>query len=330
VRVQLSPPLALELVSELARASTTGQDRALADLTADPEDYLLPTEVSPFAPERYSYFVRLGPPDPADSQVRAGANELVIAAPQALRLLGVRVGRVSVETATSGDGATVTRAVSSRWEQCFVPDDQGGFTDAAGQRLGVIADAAADTLRLRFPSSLNAGLSAGRQTLVEVRLESQVYLQHAEIAGFATNASAAVPQYQRIDAAGQDATELVASNSSRVSLRLPGDRLMHDLVVPRCFTPNGDGINDLLEGRFMLLRLLTGRPLSVTFHDLRGRLAGRAQVELPATASGEARFTWDGRDPHGERVPPGAYLCCLRLEADQGTEERVQVVGVAY
>jgi hypothetical protein len=51
--------------------------------------------------------------------------------------------------------------------------------------------------------------------------------------------------------------------------------------------------------------------VSLSVYDATGTVVRR--LYRGATAAGEYRLTWDGRDGHGRSVPAGAYFC--RLEA---------------
>ena len=95
-------------------------------------------------------------------------------------------------------------------------------------------------------------------------------------------------------------------------------------------TPNGDGINDELQVRFALLKVLEERPLGVEFYDLSGRLMGRAAGGGEMGKVGSQAFTWDGRDLSGQLVPPGVYLCRIKVEADDQDSQLMRLVHVAY
>ena len=324
VRIDLAPPLALELAGELALLATTAED-----LSAAPADYLPPRDLDPLAPQRFAYFARLDAPDPDDPAVRDGVDELLLVAPQAAEILGVRIGRVEIERRADDRDAAVfsTRAVATRFEQAFALDPDGRLQDATGQTIDILPTGA-DSLYLRFATSLNADLPPGTHALVELRFAAQAFREGARFAAFARSSSDPASFFQRVDADDQDATELVHSGTARVSLRTTGRRLINDVAIDRVFTPNGDGINDALEGRFVLLRVLEERPLTVAFYDLAGTLRGRATSGMGK--AGEWHFRWDGRDAAGGLVPPGIYLCRIEVAADRGTEDVLFSVHVAY
>ena len=96
----------------------------------------------------------------------------------------------------------------------------------------------------------------------------------------------------------------------------------------RVFTPNGDGINDVFEVSYTLLKLT--RPAAVFFEvfDLQGRRLRRGFAG--ADASGRFVRVWDGRDDQGARVAPGVYLYRVRVEGDAGTASRQGVLSVVY
>ena len=68
--------------------------------------------------------------------------------------------------------------------------------------------------------------------------------------------------------------------------------------------------------------------LDIAFYDLAGALRGRAGSDLGQ--AGQWNFAWDGRDEHGQLVPPGIYLCRIKIAADRGAEEEIFPVHVAY
>jgi flagellar hook assembly protein FlgD len=45
---------------------------------------------------------------------------------------------------------------------------------------------------------------------------------------------------------------------------------------------------------------------------------------------GSQAFTWDGRDLSGQVVPPGVYLCRIKVEADDQDSQLMRLVHVAY
>jgi flagellar hook assembly protein FlgD len=106
--------------------------------------------------------------------------------------------------------------------------------------------------------------------------------------------------------------------------------LIQDVALASIFTPNGDGINDELSVRFVLLKVLEERPLGVEFYDLRGRLVGQAESTATSGKAGDQTFTWDGRDLGGQVVPPGIYLCRIKVEADDQDIKLTRLVNVAY
>ena len=104
------------------------------------------------------------------------------------------------------------------------------------------------------------------------------------------------------------------------------NRLIGDLQVTPVFSPNGDGVNESAEIRFVIFKVDTPRP-RVRIFDLAGRLI--AELNQPGGRDVVA-FTWSGRDRNGERVQPGIYLCSVDLGAEAGEHTAVRSVVVAY
>ena len=91
-------------------------------------------------------------------------------------------------------------------------------------------------------------------------------------------------------------------------------------------TPNGDGINDALDMRFVVFKLDATTP-TLALYDLAGRQV--AAVESTPTATGH-RFTWTAHDESGALVAPGMYLYRLDLGAESGPGTYAGVVAVVY
>ena len=91
-------------------------------------------------------------------------------------------------------------------------------------------------------------------------------------------------------------------------------------------SPNGDGIHDELDMRFVVFKLSAVAP-TLTLYDLAGRRI--TEIQSIPTETGQ-RFTWSGLNLAGELVEPGVYLYRLDLNADAGRDTRTGTIAVAY
>ncbi len=91
-------------------------------------------------------------------------------------------------------------------------------------------------------------------------------------------------------------------------------------------TPNGDGINDQLEVRFIVLKVEGREPRVEVFN-----LAGRKVAVLTPVAEGlHHLFAWDGTQASGAVVEPGIYVLRVNLGADAGDDTALRTISVAY
>ena len=331
LRVELAPPLALELAGELALLSDEGATRIPSDLDVQTSDYTPPRNVDPLAPQQFAYFIRAATPDPTDATVRDGFDEVLVVAPRAVRVTGVRLGQVAIAQTPSflNPEEVLTSATTTKFDRAFAPGDDGVFRSEDGLVLDRMATGE-DSIWVRFPFSLNADLPTGQHALIEVQFESQSFREGIEFASFVRSSDSDEGVFQRVDTVDKDATELVDSSTARISLMdLPGS-LIQDVGMASVFTPNGDGVNDQLWVHFVLLKIQEERPLEVAFYDLSGRLVGRGQSSATGGKVGTQAFVWDGRDMGGQVVPPGLYLCQIKVEADDQDSELTRLVHVAY
>ena len=104
-----------------------------------------------------------------------------------------------------------------------------------------------------------------------------------------------------------------------------GDLLGAVEVSPNPFTPNGDGINDVVELVFPVFKVMGSKSLVLEVYGLDGGLAQRLEKPV-AHAAGFQRLVWDGRDSSGRLVPPGLYICRVGLEVDDETIAQPVVV----
>ena len=101
------------------------------------------------------------------------------------------------------------------------------------------------------------------------------------------------------------------------------------LIEPSIFSPNGDGANDVMGMSYNLLSLSIVRPVAIGVYDLSGRQI-RVIHDGPETNGQYADKTWDGRNEHGQLVPPGLYLVHIKVKGDAKVEEKAHIVGVVY
>ncbi|MBT5141822.1 MAG: hypothetical protein HN559_15755 [Gemmatimonadetes bacterium] len=333
LRIDLAPPLALELAGELALLNEQGVTRGLIDLDVLPEDYSPPRDIDPLQAQRFSYFTRASAPDPT---VPDGFNEILVVTPLAASLTGVRIGQVRVAEEASPLDPTqmLTSAVTTRFDRAFAAGVDGVLRDTDGVALTRVATQTPDSIWVRFPFSLNDNASSRSHALIEVQFESQNFREGIEVASFVRSTNSEEGVFQRVDADTEDATELVDSSTARVSLATLGGSLLQGVVMQPVFTPNGDGINDELSVQFTLLKVLEERPMEVMFYDLSGRLVGEGKnasvTETGTGKVGEQLFTWDGRDLGGNVVAPGIYLVRIKVEADDKDNLSTRLVHVAY
>jgi len=88
------------------------------------------------------------------------------------------------------------------------------------------------------------------------------------------------------------------------------------VYVPTAFSPNGDGVNDLLT-------VYAGDAiLSVENFRLFDRWGGQL-VDFERVPLGDASFGWDGRTVDGRALPPAVYVYQLSFTRLNGTTELV-------
>ena len=122
-----------------------------------------------------------------------------------------------------------------------------------------------------------------------------------------------------------------ASPGTSLTIRVPLERrvLRQLRIEPSTLTPNGDGVNDTAQIRFLVAKATIPRPLEVGIFDL----AGRRVRHLREEGAGRAVLHWDGRDEAGRLVPPGLYLCrvSVQVHADEARPaSAARAIAVAY
>lgn len=125
-----------------------------------------------------------------------------------------------------------------------------------------------------------------------------------------------------------------------LSVRTPagGDLVQQLEILPRTFTPNGDGVNDVASISFNLRDLTDARPVDVQVFALDGRPVRRSLPEECGLAgdvitrrdSGHFSHCWDGRDDAGLLAPPGIYVVQVELQSDEGRKTATGTLSLAY
>ena len=98
-------------------------------------------------------------------------------------------------------------------------------------------------------------------------------------------------------------------------------------VEPNPFTPNDDGVNDVLGIAYDVLRVVENVPVSVEIFDLSGRII-RNWTAMRKVAAVEE--TWDGRDNSGKMAVPGLYVIKVSADTDERDFAATRFVALAY
>ena len=123
--------------------------------------------------------------------------------------------------------------------------------------------------------------------------------------------------------------EGIATNTLRVLAATARAEKIRDLrLSTSVVTPNGDGINDLLDIEYTLFGLPDAVAARFEVYTLDGRQVAARAVGLQR--SGLQRIEWDGRDESGGLLPPGLYLLGLEIEGEVAALKQMVPVGVAY
>jgi len=164
--------------------------------------------------------------------------------------------------------------------------------------------------------------------LIEIVFQTEVF-KYGTVFKSRVFDSSRLDEPRQLVAAG-DADGLVDSNTLSVGLADLGQSSIQALQLSSpVATPNGDGVNDVIEISFDLVNLSGAVPVTLGLYDL----AGRKIVDVfdGTSASGRQGATWDGSvDDSGTLAVPGVYFLRLDVDADEGSNTALGIVSVAY
>ena len=229
------------------------------------------------------------------------------------------VGFDSIEISTPAAPESVdslyigTRALGPGQFDCWPVDEAGRCYDAERSSFVV-----------RLPEDARVDLDLSFEVITVV-FQSQVFRVGTVFAGRVFDSTRPLEVRQRVTAG--DADPLADSNTLTVQPEQVGMKTIQALRVSP-FTPNGDGINDVLALEFVLVNVGDGVPVSVEVFALNGQRV--AVVPVAATGSGRFPAQWTGRDESGDLVPPGLYLVRLEVASDRESQAAVAAVPVVY
>ncbi|MCY3789576.1 MAG: hypothetical protein OXH63_12400, partial [Gemmatimonadetes bacterium] len=181
----------------------------------------------------------------------------------------------------------------------------------------------ADGLTIRLPEHLNAG----RNELIRVVFAAEVFDFAWTFDGEVLDSQRqSLPQPVQSGDVGDD----IATNTLRVlaASTTQAEKIRDLRLSTAVVTPNGDGINDLLEIEYTLLGLPRTVATRLNVHALDGRKV--AKLAIGSQKSGLQRIRWDGRDDSGALLPTGLYLLGLEVEGEAEVIKRLIPVGLAY
>lgn len=171
----------------------------------------------------------------------------------------------------------------------------------------------ADSLWVRLPAPVGPG-----QDRVSLRFSGALYLVSNAFEVQVGHGRGADPVWQRVD----------ASRGLTVFTPFTQAVLGEVAASSNPFTPNGDGINDVVELVFPVFQVQGAKALILEVYGLDGERVQRIE-QAAATAAGHQRLTWDGRDRTGRLLPPGLYLCRVGLDVDAEGEHATSTKLIA-
>ncbi|NKB69067.1 MAG: hypothetical protein GKR89_18520 [Candidatus Latescibacteria bacterium] len=229
----------------------------------------------------FSFFVR-----PQFTATDPGFDELLLVAPSNMEL-----SLMGLFGAGEGDFGEGDGALPALENVEIVPTG----SDSLHVRFGeIVPQGAIDVLRLDFETSLFVTGAVLRASL-----------RHSGQEGGGS--------WQRVDPG--DALPQIISNTTTLVSSIKQKSLLTDIEVSPAFSPNGDGINDQALFAFKVVRVGDDSPVEVSVHDLNGRRV-RLIAEQRPLSTGLYEIGWDGRDEHGNTVPPGLYFVQLSIDTD--------------
>ena len=141
--------------------------------------------------------------------------------------------------------------------------------------------------------------------------------------------SSSPDQWQRVDPGEAVGDDLGEGRGLTVLTPLGDGNIKVYGVSPEVFTPNGDGINEVVVFEFAVLNINVEREVTLEVFDLAGRRV-RQLTEIRTRSNGSYAIPWDGMDESAALVPPGTYLLKASVDSDSNTSDAVQVVGLVY
>lgn len=164
-----------------------------------------------------------------------------------------------------------------------------------------------DSLQVDLPALV-------RRDSVEVKFDTRIHANATPFEGWISVVGE--DMQQGVQPAAQHAATVFVPSVADAGV------LIRQVEVTPLVSPNGDGVNDEGAIRFVLAKVEEAVP-EVSIYDLSGR-------QVRVVAPGVDGYGWDGRDDTGRLLPPGAYLCQIKLAADIGDEREHRIVNLAY
>ena len=160
---------------------------------------------------------------------------------------------------------------------------------------------------------------------IDVHFTSLMTISGTEFRGeVADSQSDAFPQRIIFGNANEEAVDNTLVVSARIDNKLfTGVDFSSDII-----TPNGDGINDQIALKYVLLKATDPVGVQVIIYDLSGREVRR--LYNARDSSGPNQVAWDGRADDNTTVPPGLYLIRLEANTDAGDATQMRSVAVVY